>query len=389
MISGYYDTHQLRPYAAMRLKLYDVPDHLWDKTVIRWHINAWDEASSPDRKSAVQDSLVDSLREDIRGAVGLGADITSWTTPQKRKSTSVEADLSPDDSIALRAEALCIYWAKLAEADREVRAFRTKVLGEERISPDEAARLLISPATALVRAEAFHRHGVPVVGHSAELDIVERSNPFERPYRVRGSLRIAWSTGEAVLSVKNEGPRPPEPMEIRNGTELILIAPWPQSVLGHLREVTSKLTERYPWRTSTAAWFVLTGEPPWVPPLTATSSGPDLTRNHGTITIRAAHWVPEEAVRRLYSKMKAGMDPTPTTSSRRLALFRFVTERSTGINQFDHDKGELVTGLDIPPWRRLQGEWNEQYPPSHKWHYSDVRNLRRDFTEASKLLRGY
>jgi hypothetical protein len=248
---------------------------------------------------------------------------------------------------------------------------------------------MTSPATALVRAEAFHRHGVPIAGHTAELDIEERSNPFERPYRIRGSLRITWSTGEAVLPVKNEGPRPPEPMEVWNGAEPILVAPWPQSVLGYLRKVMSKLTERYPWEPPDAAWFVLTGEPPWVPPLTATSSGPDLAKNHGTITIRAAHWVPEEAIRRLYSKMKAGMEPTPTTSPRRLALFRFVTERSSGVNEFDRKEGALVTGLNIPPWRHLQSEWNQEYPPSHKWHYTDVRNLRRDFAEASKLLIGY
>jgi hypothetical protein len=48
-----------------------------------------------------------------------------------------------------------------------------------------------------------------------------------------------------------------------------------------------------------------------------------------------------------------------------------------------------VTGFVIPPWRSLQDEWNKQYPPNHEWYYSDHRNLRRDFTEAAKLLRGY
>jgi hypothetical protein len=176
-------------------------------------------------------------------------------------------------------------------------------------------------------------------------------------------------------------------MEVWTGSEPILVAPWPLSVLGQLRKAASKLAERYPWEMPAAAWFVLTDEPPWVPPLTATSSGPDLAKNHGTITVRAAHWVPEEAVRQLYLRMKGTMKPTPTTSPRRLALFRFVTERSSGINELD--KGALMTGLVIPPWRGLQNEWNEQYPPSHKWHYRDVRNFRRDFTEASKSLVGY
>jgi hypothetical protein len=389
MDSSYYDTHSLRYQVALRLGLNDVPDVLWGRNIVRQHVIWWNGAASSAEKSEVQDRLLDLVQEDVSAVKQLGGDITAWTTQQKRERSSVEADLSPDDSIALRAEALCVFWAKLAEAGRDVRSFRKKVLGRTAISADEANRLLTSPAAALMRAEAFHRHGAPIVGHSAELDIEERSNPFERPFRIRGSLRIAWSTGEAVLSVKNEGPRPPESMEVWNGTEPILIAPWPQSVLGQLRKVTSKLTERYPWDTPATAWFVLTGEPPWVPPLTATSSGPDLAKNHGTITIRAAHWVPEEAVRRLYLRMKVGMNPTPTASPRRLALFRFVTERSSGINEFDHNEGERVTGLNIPPWRHLQSKWNQQYPPSHKWHYSDVRNFRRDFTEASKLLVGY
>lgn len=122
--------------------------------------------------------------------------------------------------------------------------------------------------------------------------------------------------------------------------------------MGQLRKLASKLAERYPWETADAAWFVLTGEPPWVPPLTATSSGPDLAKNHGTITIRAAHWVSEEAVSDLYLKMKSRMHPTHTTSQRRLTLFRFVTERSSGVNKLD--RGGLVTGLRTPPWRSLQ-----------------------------------
>jgi len=385
--SSYYDTHQLRHYAAQRLKLSDVPDDLWNKGITRQFVQLWDRASSTAERSEVQDRLVTLLQEDIRSVVRLQGDITPWTTQQRQKRTSVEADLPPDNSIAVRAEALCTFWAKLASASRDVRSFRTKVLSGATISSDEAGRFMTSAATALLRPETFVRRGVPIVGHTAALDVVERSNPFERPYRIRGSLRIEWLTGEAVVPVKHEAPRPPEPMEVWTGTEPILVAPWPLSALGKLCKAASKLAEQYPWEMPAAAWFVLTDEPPWVPPLTATSSGPDLAKNHGTITVRAAHWVPEEAIGQLYLQMKGRMKPTLTTSPRRLALFRFVTERSSGKNELD--KGELVTGLVIPPWRGLQSEWNEQFPPSHKWHYSDVRNFRRDFAEASKLLVGY
>ena len=69
------------------------------------------------------------------------------------------------------------------------------------------------------------------------------------------------------MQVEQQGPPPPEPMEIWDDTNLELVAPWPMSVLGRLRKVASKLSQRYPWEPSTAAWFVLTGDPPGYPHL--------------------------------------------------------------------------------------------------------------------------
>jgi hypothetical protein len=99
-------------------------------------------------------------------------------------------------------------------------------------------------------------------------------------------------------------------------------------------------------------------------------------------------------VSQLYSQLKAEMKPAPTTSRRRLALFRFVVERSQAIKRWESSKrGEPkdvhVQGLERPTWRSLQTQWNEQYSLGHEWHYQDHRNLRRDFAEASKALLGY
>ena len=273
-----------------------------------------------------------------------------------------------------------MYWAKLAEGEAVVRSFRARVTDGVAVSVSEARGLLASSAASLVSVRTFAKHGVPIVGHTSELDVSERSHPLDRPYNFYGTLRLTWPEGADVTEFKNSGPAPPAPMEVWNGTETILIAPWPFSVLGDLRKTVSKLIERYPWDAATAAWFVLTGEPPWVPPLTATAQGPDSTRNHGTITIKASHWVPEEDVANLYSYMKAQTRPAPTTSRRRLTLFCFVTERSSPILE------RLTTGIDPPPWRSLQSQWNEEYPADHKWHYRDIRNFRRDFLEAWRSL---
>jgi hypothetical protein len=147
-------------------------------------------------------------------------------------------------------------------------------------------------------------------------------------------------------------------------------------VLADLHGVATKLTRTYPWKPSSAAWFILTDEPPWVPPLTAHASGPDTRLNHGSITITAAHWVPREAVSRFYADVKARMNPAPTPSMRRLNLFRFVVQHSEGIWE------PYREGVNIPSWRPLLHLWNEEYPVSHSWHYHDVRNFRRDYQKA-------
>jgi hypothetical protein len=158
-------------------------------------------------------------------------------------------------------------------------------------------------------------------------------------------------------------------------------------VLRKLYTLAVELSRRYPWEVPAAAWFVLTGEPPWVPPVTAQVRELDYALNQGTITITAAKWVPAEVVGRFYSELKAGLESTPTPSDRRLALFRFVVEQSSGINELN--KGVLTKGLNTPPWRSLQSRWNEIHPPGDKWHYKSVQNFHRDFKEAFTALLGY
>jgi hypothetical protein len=374
----HYDTHQLRSYAAERLDIDHVPDPLWNKSAPRLLVDYWD--NHPDKRVLTQEELVASIKEDLKAFRELGGDMTPWSTRQAKRQRSVEAGFSDNDSVSLRAWALCVYWAKLAEGEAVVRSFRARVTDGVAVSDADARRLLASPAASLVSVRTFAKHGVPIVGHTSELDVSERSHPLDRRYNFYGTLRLAWPEGVEVMEFKNSGPAPPTPMEVWNGTETILIAPWLSSVLGDLRKTASKLAERYPWDISAAAWFVLTGEPPWVPPLTATAQGPDSIRNHGTITIKASHWVPEEDVANLYSYIKAQTRPAPTTSRRRLTLFCFVTERSSPTLE------RLTTRIDPPPWRSLQSLWNEEYPADHEWHYRDIRNFRRDFLEAWRSL---
>jgi hypothetical protein len=256
-------------------------------------------------------------------------------------------------------------------------------LGGAAVSESAAHDLIHSPAAAVAPLAFFKRKQIPIVGHTAEFLSYEKANPFERPYWARAALRIRWPGGEFVANPNMRGPAPLETLPFWDGKKVVSIAPWRFSILRRLHEVAADLCRRYPWESQDAAWLILTGEAPWAPPLTALMTGPDQIRNHGTITITAAHWVPKDAVSKFYAELKSHSDSAPTPSLRRLAVFRFVVGQSSGITE------RLVYGLNNPPWRSLQTQWNEQYPLGHEWHYADVRNFRRDFKDAFRALVGY
>jgi len=374
----------LRRWVAKREGTTDVSEHIWqlvieDRLVADW----WDE--DPELRDRVRDEILARYRRYKRLVRETGGTLGDASEDgQERDSTTLlRAELPAGDPIALRAEALCLYWAKLAEAEKDVRRFRKDVLGGAAVSESAARGLIHSPAAAVLRLESFKRNQIPIVGHTAQFLRYEKANPFERPYWARAALRITWPGGETVTNPRMEGPAPMETLTFWDGQKLVPIAPWRFSLLRRLHEVAADLCGHYPWEPQDAAWLILTGEAPWAPPLTARVTGPDQIRNHGTITITAAHWVPKDAVSKFYAEVKSRVDSAPTPSLRRLAVFRFVAEQSSGITE------RLVYGLSTPSWRSLQARWNEEHRPGQEWHYRDVRNFRRDFAAASKSLMGY
>jgi hypothetical protein len=373
----------LRRWVAKREGTTHVSEPIWqvvveDRLVAEW----WDE--DPELRDKVRDEILTKYRRYKRLVRETGGTIGDASEDgQERDSILLRAELPAGDPAALRAEALCLYWAKLAEAEEGVCRFRKDVLGGAAVSESAARRLIHSPAAAVLRLESFQRSQIPIVGHTAEFLRYEKANPFERPYWARAAVRITWPGGETVINPRMERSTPMETLTFWDGQKPVPIAPWRFSLLRRLHEVATGLCRHYPWKPQDAAWLILTGKAPWAPPLTARVTGPDQIRNHGTITITAAHWVPKAAVSKFYVEVKSRVDSAPTPSLRRLAVFRFVAEQSSGIRE------RLVYGLNIRSWRSLQARWNEEHPPGHEWHYRDVRNFRRDFAEASKSLIGY
>jgi hypothetical protein len=382
----------LRRWVAKREGIADVSEPIWQLIVEDRLVGDW-LTEDPELRDKVRTEILDRyrrLKRLVRETGGVVSDTSE--DEQEHDSTLLQAELPAGDPVALRAEALCLYWAKLAEADPKVQRFRKDVFGGAAASDTAARNLIHSPAAAVWGLKFFEKRRIPIVGHTAEYLHYEKSRLFETPSWVQATVKITWPGGETVAERRWKGPQ-----EIRtfwDGKELVSIVPWPDSLLQRLYKVATELCRHYPWEAKDAVWLILTGKAPLVPPLTARVVGPDLVRNHGTITITTAHWVPKDAVGRFYAELKGKLNSAPTPSPRRLAVFRFVVENSSGIDRWESSepgkaKDVRVQGLDTPRWRSLHAQWNKTYPAGDEWHQRDVRHFYRDFTEASKALLGY
>jgi hypothetical protein len=321
-----------------------------------------------------------------------------------------------------RSESFSQYLAKLAAPDGYVRestqgpvhvypivkGFRRKYLDDALLSPEQAQALLTSPVAARWPHLEFRCQGIPVVGHKYQVE--EDKHDDKGPYSLvkisvsgsrnpwfkdRRELKAgAWEWLDAQGDAKtNAKPR----REFKTGfppkdqTWKILSYPGadgvthrtvvrPSSVLGDLHELVSRLIRRYPWEESDAVWFVLTGETPWVAPLTwqfrGTGGGLD-SWSYGRITLRVEPWVPAQIVKQVYSSVQhqlLGKDNKRIGEKNR-ELFRFVI-------------GRMGPGGSLPKARELVKEWDRENP---QWRYghddtNQVRRFRRDYNLARRSL---
>jgi len=377
---------ELRQWLANRANLEDVDDAHWALLCESNWMRDWERATTKEDRDECRHFLLDDLRKNIK--VLSGFEITGsggHRVVQRRWRSTRAVTLEPEGAIAARAEAMCLYWAKLADASREVRRFRDKTLDGGPLAQADARNLIHSPAAAVMSKEHFRAEKIPLT-HTAELLSYEGGEPSKRSYWTRVIIKAVWLNGEKVIKMSYK--QPSEAIPLWDGEKLVAVAPWPFSVLRDLNKVAAGLSRLYPWETPMAAWFLLTGEPPWVPPLTARIEKSDYVLNHTAITVTAAHWVPKDAVGRFYTEVKKSTNPTPTPSERRLALFQIVLERSEGVDRWEPG-GIRLRGLDSPPWRSLLAQWNEIHPPGKEWHYENLRNFHRDFAEASQVILGH
>lgn len=332
----------------------------------------------------IYDPLLDPLAEVAENLLAAGMPVDSGYAGvlaelldrrQAQRKAQIDAQSDP---VIQRAEAFSLYLANLAKEDPKVKNFRREIIdGGAAPSAEEAEAFLFSPATALFTVAWFKENGVPIMGHTAKVLEMERLSS-SWPRQLKGTVKVEWDHGEVVSRFDGEI-LASDPFErVTVGSERV--SALKGSTISELLLLDEHLRGRFPWRplhwdVLQVPMFVLTGKAPWVEPIRVSvpEGYPDL---YQTVDITVWPWVPVEKVTSMYERVRKELNPTPTTSPKRLALFIFIMQHPEVKVQ---SEGEQPS---VPSWRELLRLWNKQYPEGNEWYYKDVRNLQRDFKEA-------
>jgi hypothetical protein len=166
------------------------------------------------------------------------------------------------------------------------------------------------------------------------------------------------------------------------------------SLLGRLYSAVQKLLRDYPWFEEHAVWFMLTGEAPYVAPMTVRAKGhgghntpgPYLPPgfSYGLVRLTVEPWVSADTVQRVYRDIQRrllGGDNRPVGEKNR-RLFLFVIERVDSLYLQPEEKRRL--GKD------LVCEWDRECSQDERrreWTYhGDTRTFWRDYNLARQLI---
>jgi hypothetical protein len=174
-----------------------------------------------------------------------------------------------------------------------------------------------------------------------------------------------------------------------------------------LARIGRRLARTYPWDPDAAVRFVVTGEAPTVAALRARTR----TRwgrgfSYGGIVLEIAPWVSAETVQKAYLKAQAELRGRKAhrLDGRNLAVLRFVLKRVRAIRpatlnsqrEAHTPRSLMFMAMDEFGWTKtgggtelvggsltqLCGEWNQEYPEGHEWHYKSPKTFARDFRKT-------
>jgi len=312
-----------------------------------------------------------------------------------------------------RSEIFSEYLAKLAAETKAVQRFRSRILDNRVLTPQQARALLRSPFAAHQPYEFFKVYRLPLVEHSWRAK--GRSQDEKGPYSL---VEVSGPVG-GERTLKDRRPIETGPWEVADNKHRVRefddvarevkgynVLPFPaedgythralvrfNSVLDRLRKTAQQLLRDYPWFEADSVWFLLTGETPYVAPMTwrAKHRGhvifdpyPSTGFGYQLVALTVEPWVPVETVQKVYRDLQRqllGGDNRPVGDKNR-SLFSFVTERVSSVSLQPAEKRKLG--------KHLVTEWDQvcsQEEGRREWLYrGDTRTFWRDYNLARRLI---
>ena len=286
----------------------------------------------------------------------------------------------------LRTEIFEECLAQIAASDPNVIEFRKAVLGgrSRLLKPEEALKLIRSPAAQALSRALFEELKIPVLDHEAELR-GQKFNVPEDPWKRHlamiftdppGDTIRAWSLPDSkqrmvMLDFVNENSRA-DRCWVFNG-----------SLLGDLHELGGQLAKRFSWQRAQAARFVLTGEPPAVPPISLryrVEEDEDFKR--GVVTLSVATWMSAETVDAVFRDIQRRMLGDINNRQldiKTLQLVRFVAKQTNSIDLTRAERREWGETL-VKAWDK------ENLHHAYSKRKQPTSDFWKDYSRGKQLL---
>jgi len=304
-----------------------------------------------------------------------GSDKSRQSPRRSRSRHRIRTGWCRDEELA-RCQVMSRHFARAANQSFHVRRMRRLLLGGENaiLTSEDAQVLLDSPAARFLGPRFFEKHGIPLLDHRSS---IQRSRPhFDESAMTLSQdleLELKWPAGQLVESIRvlrndmRTGYRPRELKFQSLGGRETRLEVHPESWFWILLSSCNQLTFSYPWAEPEIVWFILTGMPPAIEPISARTEvmygEDDAEPTLATITLRAFPFVSEDSILRAYRLNRlllSGAMPVRPVPVHNLWLFDFVEERRISKKP--------------PNWTALMKEWNHERPEWRKNHRSQFRH---------------
>lgn len=297
-----------------------------------------------------------------------------------------------------RAQAFALYLARLAEAHAEVRQFRADFLQSSVLGRDQAIAFVNSVANQRVAAQRLRNAAVPFVGHESELlgDGVSGEMGGRPPDAAK--VRVRWDNRSQDFDLPSS---PPGGSSGRDWDDLPFspetvgfvpsasVPVWPDSPLSSAKIVVTQLINRYPWNPGPTTWFLLTGEPPQVPPFKRSGRrrmgnsdpGEPITVPsyvHERVIFEISPWVSVRTLAHYYRVIQTAHNRSDNRmpSEKVLELFIFIEQMRRQLDK-------------LPSWTEVLRKWNLSLGTKPGWRYESRSSIRAAYTRAlEQIARG-